>query len=321
MAEGELDVWAGKLVGFSLDEIPRSRRMKWLTAACFLAGVCASGPRAHAWGDDGHETIALIAEHYLTAATRARVTLILAGDDSGLAARDMAHEATWADKYRDSDRNGTRERYEATRNWHYVDLEIHDGADLNRACYGRPQLPAPTPASAGPAEDCVVDKIGQFSAELANSHTSEPERRLALQYLLHLVGDLHQPLHAGDDHDQGGNAKSASGSGLPENNLHHDWDTAFVERLGSNPAALAHRLTADLSEAELRQWALGTPEDWAWETFALARDHAYGMLGAPEPSGQYRLTDAYLADAVAVAAQQLQKAGVRLAVLLNRCLP
>jgi hypothetical protein len=295
--------------------------VKWLAAACFLAGLCASGRPAHAWGDEGHETIALIAERYLTAATRARVTLILAGDDSGLVASDIAHEATWADKYRDSDRNGTRERYEATRNWHFVDLEIHGGADLNRACYGRPQLPAGTAASAGPAEDCVVDKIEEFSAELAGSHTSERERRLALQYLLHLVGDLHQPLHASDDHDQGGNRKFASGPGLPENNLHHDWDTAFVERLGPNPAAIAQRLTADLSDAELRHGALGTPDDWARETFAVARNHAYGMLPAPELSGQYRLTDAYLADAVAVTAEQLQKAGVRLAFVLNRCLP
>jgi S1/P1 Nuclease len=295
--------------------------MKWLAAACFFAGLCASGRPAHAWGDEGHEAIALIAEHYLTPATRARVTLILAGDDSGLVARDIAHEATWADKYRDSDRNGTREHYQATRDWHFVDLEIHGGADLNRACYGRPQLPAGTTASAGPAEGCVVDKIEEFSAELADSHASERERRLALQYLLHLVGDLHQPLHASDDHDQGGNRKLASGPGLPENNLHHDWDTAFVERLGPNPAAIAQRLTADLSDAELREWALGTPDDWALETFAVARRHAYGMLPSPELSGHYRLTDAYVADAVAVTAEQLQKAGVRLAFMLNRCLP
>jgi hypothetical protein len=295
--------------------------IKWFASACLLGGLCASGRSAHAWGDEGHGAIALIAEHYLTAATRARVLAILAADDSGLVARDIADEATWADKYRDSDRGGTRERYQATRNWHFVDLEIRDGADLNGACYGRPPLPAGTAASAGPADDCVVDKIEEFSAELADSHTSERERRLALQYVLHLLGDLHQPLHASDDHDQGGNRKFASGPGLPENNLHHDWDTAFVERLGPNPSDIAQRLTASLSDAELRRWALGTPDDWARETFAVARAHAYGMLPAPEPSGQYRLTDAYVADAVAVTAEQLQKAGVRLAFVLNRCLP
>jgi hypothetical protein len=294
--------------------------MKWLAVACFLAGFCASGRPAQAWGDEGHETIALIAEHYLTPATRARVALILAGDDSGLVARDIAHEATWADKYRDSDRNGTRARYQATRNWHFVDLEIHGSPDLSRACYGRQQLPVGTAASAGPAEDCIVDKIEEFSAELADSHTSERERRLALQYLLHLVGDLHQPLHASDDHDQGGNRKLADAPGLPENNLHYEWDTAFVERLGPDPAAIAQRLTADLMDAELRRWSLGTPDDWAQETFAVGKEHAYGMLPAPGLSGRYRLTDAYLADAVAVSAQQLRKAGVRLAFVLNRCL-
>jgi hypothetical protein len=295
--------------------------MKWIAAACFIAGTCATGRPAHAWGDEGHEAIALIAWNYLTPATRARVELMLAGDDSGLVARDIAHEATWADKYRDSDRSGTRQRYEATRDWHFVDLEIHGRADLNRACYGRPHLPAGLPASQGPAEDCVVDKIEEFSAELADSRTSDREGRLALQFLLHLVGDLHQPLHAGDDHDQGGNRKIALGPGLPENNLHHDWDTEFVERLGADPAAIAQRLIAGISDAELSRWTLGTPDDWALESYAAANAHAYGMLPVPDASGRYRLTDAYLADAVAVTAQQLKKAGVRLAFVLNRCLP
>jgi hypothetical protein len=295
--------------------------MKWIAAACIVAGICATARPAHAWGDEGHEAIGLIALHYLTPATRARVELILAADDTGLVARDIAHEATWADKYRDSDRNGTRQRYDATRDWHFVDLEIHGGADLNRACHGRPQLPAGIPASQGPAEDCVVDKIEQFAAELADSRSSDQERRLALQFLLHFVGDLHQPLHASDDHDQGGNRKVARGPGLPENNLHHDWDTAFVERLGADPAAIAQRLTDGITDAELRQWARGTPDDWTLESYAVANAHAYGMLPSPDALGQYPLTDAYVADAVAVTAQQLKKAGVRLAFMLNRCLP
>jgi len=295
--------------------------MKWIAAACIVAGICATGRPAHAWGDEGHEVIGLIAQNYLTPATRARVELILAGDDSDLVAHDIAHEATWADKYRDSDRNGTRRRYDATRDWHFVDLEIHGGADLNRACYGRRQLPAGMPASQGPAEDCVVDKIEEFSAELADSHTSDRERRLALQFLLHFVGDLHQPLHASDDHDQGGNRKIALGTGLPENNLHHDWDTAFIAQLGADPAAIAQRLIVGISDAELSQWALGTPVDWALESYAVASAHAYGMLPSPDAFDQYRLTDAYIEDAVAVTAEQLKKAGVRLAAMLNRCLP
>jgi hypothetical protein len=292
--------------------------MRQLAAACALIALCTAAERALAWGDEGHEVIALVAEHFLTPAARSAVDRILAGDDTGLVERDLAHEATWADKYRDSDRDGARVHYLGTRDWHFVDLEIRDGADLRRACHGRPRPPPGIPAADGPAEDCVVDKIEEFSAELADPRTDPRERRLALQFLLHFVGDLHQPLHASDDHDQGGNRKFASGPGLREDNLHRHWDVAFVERLGPNSAFIAQRLIAGISEAERRQWALGTADDWALETYGVAKSHAYGLLPAPSGSEFYRLPQAYLDDAAAVTAQQLSKAGVRLAELLNR---
>jgi len=285
-----------------------------------LAALCIVPAEAHAWGDEGHEIIGLIAEHYLTPAARSTVEHLLAGDDTGLVTRDLAHEATWADKYRDSDRDGARLRYNATRDWHFVDLEIRDGPDLNSACHGRPRLPQGTPASRGPAHDCVIDKIEQFSAELADPRVDEAERRLALQFLLHLVGDLHQPLHASDDHDQGGNRKLASGPGFSQNNLHHDWDVVFLERLGPGSAAIARSLIARVSEAELLRWSRGTPDEWALETFAVAKQHAYGLLPARSDAGIYRLSEAYATDASAVSAQQLTRAGVRLAALLNRLL-
>src|SRR6516225_4043340 len=99
-----------------------------------------------------------------------------------------------------------RQRYEQTRQWHFVNIEL-DGPNLDRACFGHPRLPAAVPASSSPAKACLVDKIEQFTAELSNSATAPGERLLALEFLLHLVGDVHQPLHAVDDHDAGGNRK------------------------------------------------------------------------------------------------------------------
>src|SRR4029077_9893052 len=157
---------------------------------------------------------------------------LLAGDRSRLApGTDIESEATWADKYRDSDRDSTRVRFNATRNWHFVDLEIDD-PNLNTACFGQPPLPARQLASAGPAADCIVDKLKEFVAELGNARTSKKERLLALQFVLHFVGDLHQPLHASDGHDEGGNLKIVTGPGLSEGNLHTAWDVAFVLKLG-----------------------------------------------------------------------------------------
>jgi len=295
--------------------------MKFLGALCGLAcaaALCFAGRPARAWGDEGHEVIGLIADHYLDPQVRRRVQGMLAGDETELTPKDIAHEATWADKYRDSDRNTSKVRYQQTRNWHFVDLELA-GADLNRACYGRPKLPPQTDASFGPAEDCVIDKIDQFSAELENPRFGGRERRLALEFLLHFVGDLHQPLHAADDEDQGGNRKLVSAPGIAPTNLHHAWDTEFVALLGTDEAEIAQRLIARISESQRAQWSSGTTVDWAMESYSAAKSHAY-RLPAPSASNHYRLSADYVADATAVTAEQLSKAGVRLAFVLNRAL-
>ena len=274
---------------------------------------------ACAWGDEGHEVIGLIAEHYLEPPVRERVREILSSDDSGLTSTDIAHEATWADKYRDSDRDTTKARYLATRDWHFVDLEL-TGADLNRACFGRPIVPAETVASRGPAQDCVVDKVDEFLAELGNPAINPSERRVALQFLLHLVGDLHQPLHASDDHDQGGNSKFVSAPGIPQNTLHHYWDTVFVARLGSGASQIARQLIGRIDKSERARWTRGTPAEWAMESFAVAQSHVYGPLPDARARHRYELSSAYVDDATVVTAEQLSKAGVRLAWLLNQAL-
>jgi hypothetical protein len=231
----------------------------------------------------------------------------------------IASEATWADWYRDSDRNGSGERYRHTRQWHFVNIEL-DGLDLDKACFGHPQLPVGVLASKGPADACIVDKIDQFAAELAKASTGPEERLVALKFLLHLVGDVHQPLHASDDHDAGGNRKQVAGDGFTGTNLHHLWDTEFVKRIGRDPTATARRLIASMSDEQRQLSSHGTAADWAMESFALARDHAYGMLPAPRADGVYVLPPAYVDVATRDVAAQLSKAGVRVAYVLNRAL-
>ena len=277
--------------------------------------------RALAWGDEGHEIVGRIADRYLEPLVRTRIDVLLAGDKSKLTPRtDIAIEATWADKFRDSDRDSRRPvHYNGTRNWHYVDLEL-DSPDLVSACFGKPAVPTGAPASSGPASDCIVDKIGEFAAELRNPRTPKKEQRLALQFLLHLVGDVHQPLHASDAHDEGGNRKTATGPGLHAATLHSQWDTAFVARLGTDDQTVAQQLITKITPANRTQWAAGTPAEWAHESFLLAKDHAYGLLPAPTSADHYTLTAEYEHDAAEVVAVQLSKAGVRLAYLLNQAL-
>ena len=146
-----------------------------------------------------------------SAIRRNKVSALLAADTDPLTAHNIAAAATWADKFRDANQNGAREK---TRQWHFVDIEIAS-PDLDQACFGHPPVPPGTPASNGPEQDCVVDKIQEFAAELANPATDPEEQIVALKFLLHFVGDLHQPLHAADHHDRGGNDErvSAAGSG------------------------------------------------------------------------------------------------------------
>ena len=171
-------------------------------AALLVAGLLPQ--HAQAWGDQGHRIIALIAERYLDPTAHTQLDAMLGGDTDSLTPHDIAGESMWADKYRDSDRNGIGERYRRTRQWHFVDIEV-DGPNLDQACHNHPRLPAGILASRGPADACIVDKIDQFEAELANPETAPEERLVALRFLLHLVGEVHQPLHAADDHDAGGN--------------------------------------------------------------------------------------------------------------------
>jgi hypothetical protein len=235
---------------------------------------------------------------------------LLAADTDNLTAHDIASEATWADKY--------RVRHRETASWHYVDLEIDD-PDMNAACNDRQPLPAGTLASNGPP-DCVVDKIGQFAAELADPKTDAEERLIALKFVLHFVGDMHQPLHSADNRDKGGNGVKVTVDGFDHksrDNLHGYWDTQFVDALGGPPAALAKQLLAQITARQEAEWKLGTPDDWAVESFSIAQADVYGE---PPLSGTVHLDAAYVARAEKDVALQLSRAGVRLAAVLNRAL-
>lgn len=287
------------------------RKLLALAAVALLGALPAP---ARAWGDDGHRIVALIADRLLQPDVRRRVAAILAADTDPLTAHDIASAATWADKFREADIDGSRAR---TRQWHFADIEVY-APSLAEACFKLPPLPEGTLASLGPAKACVVQKIDQFAAELADPGTEPEERVMALKFVLHFVGDVHQPLHASDDDDRGGNDRRVSASGLRAGTLHHYWDTEFVHLLGDSPGRIASALAARISPGNVQSWSRGTTSEWALESFALARDHAYGQLPPASARGTYRLGRNYVDLAVRDVQLQLARAGVRLAALLNR---
>src|SRR6516164_1365741 len=165
---------------------------------------------------------------------------------------------------------------------------------MDKACNARKSLPAGTLASNGPP-DCVVDKIDQFAAELAAPKTDAEERLVALKFVLHFVGDMHQPLHAADNRDKGGNGVKVMVDGFghkSRDSLHGFWDTQFVDALGRPPATLAKQLLAQITPEQEGEWKRGTADDWANESFSIAQADVYGD---PPLSGAAHLDEAYVA--------------------------
>jgi hypothetical protein len=281
--------------------------------AVVAAALGAMPHAAFAWGAEGHQLIAGIARGYLTAQARQQVDAMLAADTDTLTPHDMASQATWADRYRGAG-------HPETASWHFVDIEL-DKPDLAAACFGFP--PPASPASAGPQDDCVVDKVEEFQAELANPATAPAERLLALKYLLHFIGDIHQPLHASDNHDRGGNCVRLAFGGPRTTNLHSYWDTTVVTALGSDPQVVARQLAAKITPAQKSAWEQGAPRAWAQESYTVARQSVY-TFGSPPGCARDQapvgLPPGYDRAAQAAAAIQLERAGVRLALVLNRAL-
>jgi hypothetical protein len=168
----------------------------------------------------------------------------------------------------------------------------------------------------------VVDKIEQFAAELEAPGTDAEERLIALKFLLHFVGDLHQPLHSADNHDRGGNSVKVMVDGFPhkaKDELHGFWDTQFVDALGRPPAALAKQLLAQITSEQEAEWKQGGPDDWAMDAFNIAFDDVYGQPPLSKDMLQH-LDAAYVERAKKDVALQLSRAGVRLAAVLNKAL-
>ncbi|WFU85616.1 S1/P1 nuclease [Bradyrhizobium sp. CIAT3101] len=222
-----------------------------------------------------------------------------------------------------------------------------DHPDLDKACFGK--LAAEDVASQGNPHDCVVHKIDQFKTELADPDTPKKEQLLALQFLLHFVGDVHQPLHASThvdsdtgNEDFGGNCVGIlHGRATVPVRLHAYWDTNLVQKaLGKDVDEAADTVSQLLTKANIQKWSGGTASDWATESFQIAKGKVYaGAIdqepeqtdfefkdrhGKPDtrcgPSKVFRVDANYDDRAVAVVKEQIAKAGLRLARLLQEAL-
>ena len=237
------------------------------------------------WYDKGHRIVGLIAEANLTAEARKTIEEILARNMT------LADAAVWPDHEGRSVRDFDP--------LHYVSIpESAGGYDQGRDC---------------PERNCMVEALKWFSAVVADKRAPIMVRRVALYYVAHLVGDMHQPLHAGRAGDRGGIDIPVSYRGATTN-LHFFWDTNLVELETETEEEVAKRLTANLTEEERLKWQAGDPTQWTNESLVLVRSHAYNIV----PSGE--LSDDYVEKARPIVRIRLAQAGLRLAWLLNTAL-
>ena len=254
--------------------------MKGRTATIALCAILIPSV-CFAWGRDGHRITGYIAETLLTPQARAAVRDLL-GNES------LADVSTWADEI-------LRER-KNTAPLHYVNIDpSHDRFDLQRDC---------------PKEGCVVSAIIENSHVLRDENATRQERIEALKFLVHFVGDVHQPLHVAHARDKGGNDIKVTF--FEDNtNLHSLWDSGMIRRTKKGWSEYATELAANITPQQRVLYGTLDPVTWASESYLLARSNAYAV---PKDG---RLGQDYFDKNIRVVSNRLSVAGVRLALLLN----
>ena len=301
------------------------------------AAALISPSPAHAWGCKGHETVALIAEKHLSPEAKEFVLTLLKENPidlqlkryCGSAVNDpMGDASTWADDVRPERKNGP---------WHYIDIPRGTArGDGNLVPYcGK--------------EGCVNEALAAQIAILKNKSVEPAKRAEALRYIIHFVGDLHQPLHSTTNDDEGGNCvplayfrrKPREHAHGFSPNLHSIWDSAIIDRdaEGADSHEYADRLEETYASS-FEQWQKAGIhiDDWAWESHEYAESNVYAPLTpkvAIEPPVPVhactddnnigaRLLDEHIAigepyqdQAAPIAELRVAQAGIRLALILN----
>jgi hypothetical protein len=270
--------------------------MKNFTAIFLLALISHC---SFAWGPEGHRIIGDIAETRLTPTAKLQVKKLLGNDD-------LAAVAVWADDVK-------HDRPE-TYGWHFVDIPANAVAfSEERDCYSPD---ANRPYSQQDHNNCVVDRITMFQQVLADHNAPRGDRVEALKFLVHFVGDVHQPMHAIEE-ARGGNdihvvEFGSSQCGIHPCNLHFAWDTGLIEHAGISENRYVARLNELIASRKLMVQAGGTPEQWANESFSLVKKVWLKDGGAVD--------ETYFDNDIGIVNRRLALAGIRLAQMINQAL-
>lgn len=246
----------------------------------------ANSQQAKAWGTTGHRIIAEIAERNLSKKAKREVNKLL----------DDQHLAYWAN-WPDFIKSDTTTRWSHTHIWHYVNTPGH----LDRSSFNN--------ELSSISQENVYSQIPMLENIVKDKNASKEERKEALIFLIHLVGDMHQPMHVGRADDLGGNRIRVKWFG-EETNLHSLWDSKLIDFEKYSYTEYATLLNI-LTKKEKKDMAQGTLEDWLFDTHEIA-DNIYDMTKADD-----KLSFDYNYKTKDIVESQLQKGGIRLAKLIN----
>ena len=275
----------------------------------FLAAIVAGAAPAAGYWEYGHETMARIALDSVRPETRAKVKALLTQgrllDTPGCPVATIEQASVWADCIKP-----LGDRFAYAYSWHYQNVDICKPFDLKAACKDG---------------NCVSAQIERQARLLADRNVPTRERLMALAFLVHFVGDLAQPMHAGDRGDLGGN-RVAANYGLVggRTNLHSIWDGYLAERAISTPPGGPSGLLAAVSADERARIAAGTVTDWSRESWEASRSLAYtSLLG--DPCGERNalrptLTEADVQSLIPEVRREIVAGGLRLGRLLDDAL-
>jgi hypothetical protein len=272
-----------------------------LVAALGVAvAAIASSAHALAWGGQGHRLVALLAAERLTPVAHRNVVWLI-GPES------LADVSSWADQYLVGN-------YQ-TFYWHFLNIPPEATSyDRDRDCPRQPGVGADTRGDRW--RDCAVDRILYNKERLADTTLDRADRAIALKFLVHFVGDLHQPFHAlGVGH--GGNDVKVSVFGAETCgnnpcNLHGVWDSALIAHRNLDDAQYMAALDEAIPKNGWNNLPLGAPIDWAMQS------HDLGKTALLPPGGN--ADEAYYRAQISVVDQRLALAGIRLAAALNQIL-
>ncbi|MDB5669838.1 MAG: hypothetical protein JWO25_797 [Alphaproteobacteria bacterium] len=263
---------------------------------------------AAAWWEYGHESVATIALHEVSPVTRREIARLLARapelQTAACPARTIEQASVWPDCIKT-----LGERFTYAFAWHYQNVNICKPFEVKSACADG---------------NCVSAQIERNKKLLADRTVPARERLMALAFLVHLVGDLHQPLHAGDRGDRGGNDFKVDYGVIEHTNIHSVWDGLLADRAISQPPGGPLAILSEVPPAERPALRAGSVTDWGRDSWKAARDFAYGALMAdpcgPLPTTRPVVDEETVRKLIPVVRLQVAKGGIRLARLLDEAL-